>query len=159
MLERKFGSDEARKENWIRNLGCNAHSATLISGLSLGPVICHFLKNTIYKFCPGNPNLWFSVRGGQKRRVMWAIRILFPSALGALIQSRKQETARGVEGPGALLAPAVVYGGVQSKGKGNCFILCTVGTISSLAYSRNYRLGLQKEERGYPAMWWDFKSW
>ena len=76
---------------------------------------------------------------------MWAVRILFLRTVGALIQSRKQNMQDEWKRSDSLLAPAAVYWSAQSKGMEKCFILCTVGTVSSLVSFRGCRLELQKE--------------
>ena len=76
---------------------------------------------------------------------MWAVRILFLRTVGALIQSRKQNMQDEWKRSDSLLAPAAVYWSAQSKGMEKCFILCTVGTVSSLVSFRGCRLELQKD--------------
>lgn len=168
VLERKFGRDGDRSgkaargcrkstELWVRSPGCNAHPVTLVSNLSLGLVICHFLQTPFVKSTPATQiydSTWEEEKKKKKKRMMWANSLLFPRAVSALIHSRKQEIAgMSGKGPGPLHAPMTVCWGAQRRNNGNCFIFCRVGTFSSLLFFRGYRSGLKKEERGSPVIW------
>ena len=106
-------------------------------------------------FCPSS-NLWFYVSWGQKSRRSWC-ELSGSFSLGQLVLWSRAENKTlqdEWERSGPLLAPAAVHWGAQSKGMEECFLLCTMGSVSSLVSFRGCRLELlvpgasRKEKEG-----------